>query len=212
MLSVGRCGVARLQMKFGHMDGMHCTIDITSILVKIKSVELYNCRTVYFQLEVFLQCRSLNHPTPTDIYTPFFRIHCSFVEIKCQLDAKKKVGRLLCLFCMLPAYTTKSHCIHEIYCSAHMWHSAAAASSDMRLSLLALKPYVSTVWTQAYLVHCLLIISCVSSSAPACVFIRPMFSAQVLHRNKYWTLYLWNSPQGYLGFFLRHSEKRSFML
>ena len=47
MLSVGRCGVARLQMKYGHMDGMHCIIDITSILVKIKSVALYNCRTVY---------------------------------------------------------------------------------------------------------------------------------------------------------------------
>jgi len=26
MLSVGRCGVARLQMKVGHMDGMHCFI------------------------------------------------------------------------------------------------------------------------------------------------------------------------------------------
>jgi len=48
MLSVGRCGVARLQMKFGHMDGMHCIIDVISILVKIKSVALYNCRTVYF--------------------------------------------------------------------------------------------------------------------------------------------------------------------
>ena len=47
MLSVGRCGVARLQMKVGHMDGMHCFIDSTSILVKIKSVSLYNCRTVY---------------------------------------------------------------------------------------------------------------------------------------------------------------------
>jgi len=42
MLSVGRCGVARLQMKFGHMDGMHCIIDGTFILVKIKSVALYN--------------------------------------------------------------------------------------------------------------------------------------------------------------------------
>ena len=47
MLSVGRCGVARLQMKFGHMDGMRRIIDGTSILVKIKSVALYNCRTVY---------------------------------------------------------------------------------------------------------------------------------------------------------------------
>ena len=46
MLSVGRCGVARLQMKVGHMDGMHCFKDSTSILVKIKSVS-YNCRTVY---------------------------------------------------------------------------------------------------------------------------------------------------------------------
>jgi hypothetical protein len=34
-------------MKFGHMDGMHCIIDGTSVLVKIKSVALYNCRTVY---------------------------------------------------------------------------------------------------------------------------------------------------------------------
>jgi len=34
-------------MKFGHMDGMHCVIVGTSILVKIKSVALYNCRTVY---------------------------------------------------------------------------------------------------------------------------------------------------------------------
>jgi hypothetical protein len=45
MLSVGRCGVARLQTKFGHMDGMHCIIDGTSVLVEIKSVALYNCRT-----------------------------------------------------------------------------------------------------------------------------------------------------------------------
>jgi len=29
------------------MDGMHCFIDSTSILVKIKSVSLHNCRTVY---------------------------------------------------------------------------------------------------------------------------------------------------------------------
>ena len=48
MLSVGRCDFARLQMKFGHMDGMHCFIDSTSILVKIKSVSLCNCRTVYY--------------------------------------------------------------------------------------------------------------------------------------------------------------------
>jgi hypothetical protein len=47
MLSVGCCGVAGLQMKFGHMDDMHCIRDGTSILVKIKSVALYNCRTVY---------------------------------------------------------------------------------------------------------------------------------------------------------------------
>ena len=47
MLSVGRCGVARLQMKSGHMDGMHCIIDGTSVLVKIKSVAFYNCQTVY---------------------------------------------------------------------------------------------------------------------------------------------------------------------
>ena len=47
MLSMGHCGVAGLQMKFGHMDGMHCIIDVTSILVKIKSVALYNCRTAY---------------------------------------------------------------------------------------------------------------------------------------------------------------------
>ena len=47
MLSVGRCGVARLQMKFGHTDGMHCIIDVTSMFVKIKSVALYNCQTVF---------------------------------------------------------------------------------------------------------------------------------------------------------------------
>ena len=47
MLSVGRCGVARLQMKVGHMDGMHCFIDSTSILLKVKPVSLYNSRTVY---------------------------------------------------------------------------------------------------------------------------------------------------------------------
>jgi len=41
MHSVGRCGVIRLQMKFGHVDGMRCFIDSTSILVKIKSVSLY---------------------------------------------------------------------------------------------------------------------------------------------------------------------------
>ena len=34
-------------MKVGHMDGMHCFIDSTSILVEIKSVLLYNCRNVY---------------------------------------------------------------------------------------------------------------------------------------------------------------------
>jgi hypothetical protein len=34
-LRVGRCGVAKLQMKVGHLDGMHCFIDGTSILVKI---------------------------------------------------------------------------------------------------------------------------------------------------------------------------------
>ena len=44
---MGCCGVATLQMKVGHMDGMHCFIDTTSILVRIKSVSLYNCRTVY---------------------------------------------------------------------------------------------------------------------------------------------------------------------
>ena len=38
MLSVGRCGVARLQMKVGHMDGIHCFIDSISIFVEIKSV------------------------------------------------------------------------------------------------------------------------------------------------------------------------------
>jgi len=48
MLSVGSCGVVRLQMKVGHMDGMHCFIESTSIFVKIKSVSLYKCRTVYF--------------------------------------------------------------------------------------------------------------------------------------------------------------------
>jgi hypothetical protein len=47
---VGRCSVARLQMKVGHLDGMHCFIDGTSILVKIKSVSLYNCQTVYFMI------------------------------------------------------------------------------------------------------------------------------------------------------------------
>ena len=48
MLSVGRCGIARLQMKIGHMGSMHCFIDSTSILIKIKLVSLYNCRTVYY--------------------------------------------------------------------------------------------------------------------------------------------------------------------
>ena len=47
--------VARLQMKVGHMDGMHCFIDRTSILVKIKSLLLHNCRTVYFPC-VSLKC------------------------------------------------------------------------------------------------------------------------------------------------------------
>ena len=42
----GSCCVARLQMKVGHTDGMHCFTDRTSILVKIKSISLYNCRTV----------------------------------------------------------------------------------------------------------------------------------------------------------------------
>jgi hypothetical protein len=39
-------------MKFGHMDGRHCIIDNTSILIKIKSFALYNCRTVYFQIRM----------------------------------------------------------------------------------------------------------------------------------------------------------------
>ena len=47
MLSVGSCGVARLQMKVGHMYGLYCFIDSTCILVKIKSVSLYDCRNVY---------------------------------------------------------------------------------------------------------------------------------------------------------------------
>ena len=34
-------------MKVGHVDGMHCFIDSTSVLVKIESVSLYNCWTVY---------------------------------------------------------------------------------------------------------------------------------------------------------------------
>ena len=40
-----RC--CQLQMRVGHMNGMHCFIDSTSTLVKIKSVSLYNCRTIY---------------------------------------------------------------------------------------------------------------------------------------------------------------------
>ena len=52
MLSVGHCSVARLQMKVGHMDGMHCFIDSTSILVKIKSVSLYNCWIMYVKVLV----------------------------------------------------------------------------------------------------------------------------------------------------------------
>ena len=65
MLSVGRCGVARLQMKFGHMDGMHCIIDVTSILVKIKSVTLYNCRTVYMFQRVCHHQEELYHMLKT---------------------------------------------------------------------------------------------------------------------------------------------------
>jgi len=49
---VGHCGVARLQMKVGHMDGMHCFIDSTSILVKIISASLYNCQTVWFKYNI----------------------------------------------------------------------------------------------------------------------------------------------------------------
>ena len=49
MFSVGHCDVVRLQMKVGHMDGMYCLINSTFILVKIKPVSLYNCRTVYFK-------------------------------------------------------------------------------------------------------------------------------------------------------------------
>ena len=49
MLSVGQhCGVARLQMKVRHMDGMLCFIDSPSVLVKIKSVSLHNCRMCGF--------------------------------------------------------------------------------------------------------------------------------------------------------------------
>jgi hypothetical protein len=44
MLSVGRCGVARLQVKVVHVDGVRCFTDGTSILVKIKSVALYTCQ------------------------------------------------------------------------------------------------------------------------------------------------------------------------
>jgi len=40
------CGVASLQKKVGHMDGTHCFIDSTSILVKIKLVFLYKRRSV----------------------------------------------------------------------------------------------------------------------------------------------------------------------
>jgi len=64
MLSVGRCGVARLQMKFEHMDGMHCSIDGTTILVKIKSVALYNCQTIYIYI-----CVCVLYTYPTHIKT-----------------------------------------------------------------------------------------------------------------------------------------------
>jgi hypothetical protein len=52
MLSVGRSSVARLQMKVGHMDGMHSFIGCTCILVKINSVLLYYCQTVYMVIAV----------------------------------------------------------------------------------------------------------------------------------------------------------------
>jgi hypothetical protein len=66
-------------MKVGHLDGMHCFIDGTFILVKIKSVSLYICQIVYnatlqickkkvwyFSLNFFhnvfwLQCPSIRH-------------------------------------------------------------------------------------------------------------------------------------------------------
>jgi hypothetical protein len=34
------------------MDGMHCILDGTSILVKITSVALYNCQAVYIRSKV----------------------------------------------------------------------------------------------------------------------------------------------------------------
>jgi hypothetical protein len=59
MLSVVRCGFARLQMKVGHMDGMHCIIDGTSILVKIKSVASYNCQTVWISIVSIIYGRQI---------------------------------------------------------------------------------------------------------------------------------------------------------
>jgi len=71
----GRCGFARLQMKVGHMDGMHCFMDSTSILVKIISVSLYNCRTVYVIPIAFPLQKWLHDPTPILRYTYIACLH-----------------------------------------------------------------------------------------------------------------------------------------
>jgi len=73
------------------MDGMHCIIDGTSILVKIKSVALYNCQTVYLNSffdhnivistavleDVFLSC--LLFPASICSSDPYARKDCVIV-------------------------------------------------------------------------------------------------------------------------------------
>jgi len=89
MLSVDCCGVARLQMKDGHMDGMHCFIDSTSILVKIKSVSLYNCRTVYVAA-VFYNSVSISTDSQSQIQRYIF------VTIMLCCFRSKEILNLMC--------------------------------------------------------------------------------------------------------------------
>jgi hypothetical protein len=103
MLNVGRCSVARLHIKFGHLDGMHCIIYGTSILVKIKSVALYNCRTVYLTTHPHPLLIPYSLASPFYFFFPFHIINGPILTYSgnyttCSFHFTQAVIRFLHLF------------------------------------------------------------------------------------------------------------------
>ena len=81
------------------MDGMHCIIDVTSILVKIKSVALYNCRTVYhYDPEIKQQSLEWQHsgsPPPqknSECKNPLEKFSLQFFGIKTASSSLSSEG------------------------------------------------------------------------------------------------------------------------